>query len=97
MYAPAYEYEHPDGCSITGGYVYRGTEIPELQGRYLFSDYCAGWVRSFVNVSGAAVHVGDHNAGMPGLVRVVSFGEDNQGELYIVSLDGSVHRLVPDA
>jgi glucose/arabinose dehydrogenase len=95
MLAPVYEYEHPDGCSITGGYVYRGTAIPDLRGRYLFADYCEGWVRSFVNLSGSAAGVGDHS-GLPDLVRIVSFGEDNQGELYLVSLDGPVYRIVPE-
>lgn len=96
MYAPTYEYEHPDGCSITGGYVYRGSAIPDLRGRYLFADYCEGWVRSFRLVSGTAAHLGDHSDGLPTLVRVVSFGEDNQGELYIVSLDGAVYKVVPE-
>ena len=44
---PVLEYSHSDGCSVTGGHVYRGTAIPDLAGTYFYSDYCGGWVRSF--------------------------------------------------
>ena len=43
---PVYEYSHSEGCSVTGGVVYRGTAMPELAGQFLFADYCTGWVRS---------------------------------------------------
>ena len=44
---PVFEYGHGEGCSVTGGYVYRGTAIPELNGHYFYGDFCSGWVRSF--------------------------------------------------
>jgi glucose/arabinose dehydrogenase len=47
MVSPLVEYSHDDGCSITGGFVYRGKALPELAGTYFFSDYCTGWLRSF--------------------------------------------------
>ncbi len=52
---PAIEYDHGEGCSITGGYVYRGTALPELQGRYLYSDFCGGFLRSLRFDGGAVV------------------------------------------
>ena len=52
---PVLEYDHAqNNCSITGGYVYRGKAIPDLQGTYFYADYCNGWVRSFKYVNGQA-------------------------------------------
>jgi len=95
LVAPIYEYSHADGCSITGGAVYRGAAVPALQGCYLFSDYCAGWLRSFRYRNGQVTErtrwrVGD--AGQPS-----SFGTDARGEMYLVSLDGRVFRIAAAA
>jgi glucose/arabinose dehydrogenase len=92
MTMPVVEVEHPDGCSITGGYVYRGRAMPRLAGHYFYSDYCAGWIRSF-RWDGSAVR--DHREwkGLNG-GAVSSFGEDGAGELYLVSHDGRIHRFV---
>ena len=90
---PIHEYEHPDGCSITGGYVYRGAAVPSFQGRYFFGDYCAGWIRSFRIEGGAAVDVVEHSE-LGTVAQLVSFGEDTDGELYVMGLDGSVYRFV---
>lgn len=92
---PVYEYPHAEGCSITGGYVYRGDALPELRGRYLFADFCEGWVRSFELVGGVATDVQDHSDELAPGGNVVSFGEDNEGELYIVDRGGAVYRIVP--
>jgi glucose/arabinose dehydrogenase len=80
---PVLDYSHTDGCSITGGYVYRGAAIPELTGHYLFSDYCKGWLKS-VRVSG---NFARDNTTWSGVVLpgALSFGRDGMGELYMVS------------
>lgn len=91
---PVYEYAHSDGCSVTGGYVYRGSAVPSLRGRYLFADFCSGWVRSFLFENGRATDVRTHTTLAPG-GSVSSFGQDNAGELYVVTHEGGVYRIVP--
>ncbi|MBC7821753.1 MAG: PQQ-dependent sugar dehydrogenase, partial [Planctomycetaceae bacterium] len=89
---PLHQYDHSDGaCSVTGGYVYRGRRIPAIAGHYFYSDYCAGWLRSFRVVNGVA---SDHRQWLvAGIGNVASFGEDSAGELYVVSQGGRVHRF----
>lgn len=89
---PVLEYGHSDGCSITGGYVYRGNAIPEIQGRYFYSDWCEGFLRSF-RYSGGSVD-DERQWSVGDLGRVLSFGQDSAGELYILSGNGSIYRLV---
>jgi glucose/arabinose dehydrogenase len=91
---PAFEYSHAQGCSVTGGYVYRGGAIPAIQGVYFFADYCAGWVRSFRYSGDVATELTDWPALRPG-GPVTSFGEDSSGELYVMSESGEVFRFVP--
>jgi glucose/arabinose dehydrogenase len=91
---PVLDYDHTQGCSITGGYVYRGTAIPAIQGRYFYGDFCSGWVRSFLMQSGQAVERVEWPTLSPG-GSILSFGEDAQGELYILSGSGSVYQIVP--
>lgn len=90
---PLVEVPRGDGgaCSITGGVVYGGEEVPELAGRFLFSDYCGGFLRS-VDRDG---NVEDHTeqVGVPG--QVVSFGVDGRGEVYVLTID-RVLRLVAE-
>jgi glucose/arabinose dehydrogenase len=95
--APAFEYDHAAGCSITGGYVYRGVAIPELAGRYFYSDYCGGFLKSFVaaGTGGGGARAGelaDWDIGKLG--GIVSFGRDADGELYLISAGGAVYKLV---
>ena len=92
---PVLDYTHADGCSVSGGYVYRGQLIPMLAGAYFYADFCAGWVRSFRYVGGAATDQRDWTALRPPGGSISSFGEDGRGELYVVSLTGTVHRIVP--
>lgn len=91
---PVIEYSHSDGCSITGGYVYRGTRVPDLAGLYLYGDYCGGWVRSFRFVGGRATEPLDWPALAVG-GGLSSFGEDPRGELYVMTLSGRLYRIVP--
>jgi glucose/arabinose dehydrogenase len=92
---PLDEYDHRTGaCSVTGGYVYRGTAIPDLVGWYVFGDYCTGVLHVLqVGPGGRRVYVAA-GADVP---QLTSFGEDQQGELYALSLGGGVYRLVPAA
>ena len=88
---PVLEYNHDSGqCSITGGFVYRGSAIPELSGTYFYADYCAGWVRSF-KYDGAATDRRQWDLGAIG--NITSFGLDSNGEIYITSSNGRVYRL----
>ena len=93
---PVLDYAHgasgENGCSITGGFVYRGSAMPEVQGRYFYSDYCKGWLKSFVYRNGAAAELTDWQIANPG--RITSFGQDGQRELYMLTDAGTVYRLV---
>jgi len=90
---PVAEYGHDNGnCSVTGGFVYRGSAIPAIEGHYFYADYCAGWLRSFRYESGTATDMRKWEIGDLG--RVLSFGQDASGELYILSENGSVYRIV---
>jgi glucose/arabinose dehydrogenase len=91
---PDFEYAHDQGCSITGGYVYRGAAIPALQGLYFFADYCQGWVRSFRYQEGQATELTDWPTLRPG-GSITSFGEDGAGELYVIVQSGSVFKFIP--
>ena len=85
---PVIEYDHGDGCSITGGFVYRGTAIPELDGHYLYSDFCTGFLRS--HAGGADFDWTDRVGATP---NVSGFGVGGDGEMYVVSLSGTIDRL----
>jgi glucose/arabinose dehydrogenase len=86
---PIAEYDHGEGCSVTGGYVYRGQELTELDGIYLYADYCTGtiwWLRQN----------GDEWEGdvfMNTDLQISSFGEDANGEIYVIHHSGSVFKL----
>ena len=90
--APVYEYDHGGNrCAIIGGYVYRGAAIPELQGQYLFSDLCTGFVRSLTLQNGVATvtEAPNVNVGTP-----FSFGQDGFGEIYVLTADNRVLQIV---
>lgn len=93
---PVLEYDHGEGCSVTGGMVYRGAVIPALRGHYFYADYCRGWVRSFRLENGAARDEREWPFGNVG--QILSFGEDAAGELYVLVTaagQGSVYRIAP--
>ncbi len=92
---PVHEYSHSEGCSVTGGVVYRGCRMPDLAGTYFFGDYCTGLVRSFRLANGQATDVRDWAAGLRGINSPTSFGLDADGEVYVVDYDGDVYRLEP--
>jgi glucose/arabinose dehydrogenase len=88
---PVFQYDHSQGCSITGGYVYRGKALPRLVGAYLFGDYCSGLVW--------ALRRGDDEAWQGEVLletglNISSFGEDEVGELYLVDHRGAIYQLV---
>jgi glucose/arabinose dehydrogenase len=88
---PVFEYTHDDGrCSVTGGYVYRGSEIAGLNGAYLYGDLCDGVVRALVLEDG---EVTQERAFDLEVSNLVAFGEDARGEVYALSLGGPVYRL----
>ncbi len=88
---PVWEYPHPEGCSITGGYVYRGEAYPQLLGNYFYADFCTGVIYALRrNDQG----VWESQPVLETGLNIASFGEDEAGELYVLDLGGSVYRLV---
>ena len=92
---PVHSYTHEEGCSVTGGYVYRGAAIPAIAGRYFFADYCAGVLQSFVYAGGAATEIVRHDAALGAIGDVTSFGLDGAGELYVTTGAGAVMKFAP--
>ncbi len=98
---PVYVYEHgsgpTQGLSVTGGYVYRGS-IESLKGRYIFADYQIPRIWSFKLKDGKAVdfenHSDDWKPNKGGFNLISSFAEDNDGELYVISLSGKIYKVV---
>lgn len=93
---PVLEYSHDEGCSITGGFVYRGAELPEIEGLYFYADYCTALLRSFRWKDGRAAEPTNWKPILDPdsvLTRPTSFGEDARGELYILSQDGDIYRF----
>jgi glucose/arabinose dehydrogenase len=87
---PIFEYSHDIGCSVTGGYVYRGDALPELDGVYFYADYCSG------NIWAAYQDADDVWQNMEFMKTdfvISSFGEDAAGELYLVDYKGTIYRL----
>ncbi|HML95170.1 MAG TPA: PQQ-dependent sugar dehydrogenase [Thermodesulfobacteriota bacterium] len=97
---PLHDYAHSGGnCSITGGYVYRGADIPELDGTYFYADYCTGRIWSFKRSGGGAAQLTERTAELrpqtgETINNVTSFGEDDRGEIYIVDKDGEIFKIV---
>jgi glucose/arabinose dehydrogenase len=88
---PIAVYPHPDrGCSVTGGFVYRGNAVPAVRGRYFYGDWCSGTIWSLRAVGGRAKGLRREAIRVP---ELTSFGEDARGELYAVSQRGVLYRL----
>jgi glucose/arabinose dehydrogenase len=89
---PIFDYDHSQGdCAIIGGYVYRGSAIPALVGQYLYSDNCNGSIRALTRSGSTATN----RALGQTVTSPSSFGEDNQGELYVVSLTNGLFKIGP--
>lgn len=82
-----------DGCAVVGGYAYRGAAISGRGGTYFYSDNCSGWIRSFLLDSGEPTEETEWDVGNIG--GVLSFGEDGFGELYVLTVGGTVLQFVP--
>lgn len=100
---PIFQYTHSVGSSITGGYVYRGSEIEALQGQYIYGDFVAGrsWTLRYdgTTLTGPVERTSqlDPNGPAAGnFPSLASFAEDARGELYMVSLGGTIYRIVPE-
>ncbi|MBS1104940.1 MAG: PQQ-dependent sugar dehydrogenase [Deltaproteobacteria bacterium] len=100
---PIHEYAHDGGtCSVTGGAVYRGSASPSLRGLYFFSDFCSAriWTLRWNRATGIAEDVSDRTGEFPtgaaAISQPVAITEDGAGELVLVSLSGSVYRLIPE-
>jgi len=91
---PVHAYNHSLGCSVTGGFVYRGKAVPSARGRYFYGDYCTGRIWSLKIADGRATDVKQESQRLPDLS---SFGEDVRGELYAVTLSGKLFRLTGGA
>jgi glucose/arabinose dehydrogenase len=88
LVGPLTEYSHEKGrCSVTGGYVYRGTRMPALQGTYLFGDFCSGEIWGYRNGRTTLLLNTD--------LHISSFGEDREGELYVIGHQGLIKKIVP--
>ena len=93
---PVWEYSHDHGCSVTGGYVYRGKAIPSLYGWYLYSDFCNGDILAIdAGIAAARGHIVPVLLWDEGPNFIVSFAEDSDGELYVISFnEDRIYRLV---
>ncbi len=92
---PVAQYDHAQGCSVTGGHVYRGVAVPALVGWYLYGDFCSGNVWALEAASAAAGSPGEPLSLWRQGPPLASFAEDLAGELYLVSFDGRIYRVTP--
>ena len=92
MVLPIFEYDRSGGCSVTGGHIYRGSAYPELTGNYFLADFCTGYLwRVFAEEDGSWTSDLIAETGL----NPSSFGEDVNGELYIVSRTGDIYKITP--
>ena len=92
---PVHTYGREEGCSVTGGHVVRDRSLKSLYGRYLYADFCVGQLRSFTAADAPGPATDDRELGIQ-VPSISSFGEDQRGRVYAVSLDGPVFRLIPE-
>lgn len=87
---PVWEYNHDLGCSVTGGYVYRGEEIASLKGLYVFGDFCSGSIWALNRQHNAQY---ESSLLIKSDLNIASFAQDNEGELYVISYNGDIYKL----
>ncbi len=87
---PIYEYDHSQGCSVIGGIVYRGSELPEWQGIYLFADYCSGNIWGLIRDNQGAW---EGKLLYKGIGNITSLGEDESGEIYLITNSGDLMKF----
>ena len=97
---PIHQYPHKNGkCSVTGGYVYRGSAIPELDGTYFFGDFCTANIWSFKWDGGKITEFQDRTAELTARSKdksingITSFGQGARGDIYIVDMDGDIYKI----
>ena len=88
-----------EGCSVTGGYVYRGQKIKSMQGQYIFGDYCSGNIWTLRVVNGKAINFKNRTeeiniGGGEFTTYISSFGQDSDGEIYIIDYNGGIYKLI---
>ena len=88
-----------EGCSVTGGYVYRGQRIKSMQGQYIFGDYCSGNIWTLKVVNGKAINFKNRTeeiniGGGEFTTYISSFGQDSDGEIYIIDYNGGIYKLI---
>ena len=92
---PVAEYSHSDGCSVTGGYVYRGTRLPSLYGAYVYGDYCSGKIWALRYANGEVTE--QMNIVPDGSVAISGFAENQDGEVYVLDFGGGgIYRFVEE-
>ena len=88
---PITEYGREGGCSVTGGYVYRGKRLPSLYGAYVYGDFCSGKIWALRH---DGTKITEHLEIVDSKLEISSFGEDQNGEILVLSFDGGIYRLV---
>lgn len=95
MFTPHIQYDHGQGVAVIGGYVYRGAAIPEMVGRYFYSDLTGKFIHTFLyNDDGEVTEHYDWSSAVKDIGRVWSFGKDGHGELYVLT-SNAVYKIVP--
>ena len=91
---PVAEYSHSPSCSVTGGFVYRGQDFPNLYGRYFYADFCSGILWSIYQTGASPPTFSVPKLELDTTLRISAFGEDETGEIYIVDYIGFIYKLI---
>ena len=92
---PVHSYSHQEGCSVTGGYVYRGAAIPAIAGHYFFADYCDGVLWSLRKEGAGVADLTSYADAFGSIGDVTSFGLDSAGEMYVMTGFGALMKFMP--